>query len=183
MSSLSILSWNVRGIMSSTISLCELLNLTNCDVAVICEHKLKCQTIQYLDTIDNNYLNVHRVSDDCGVNHYGKSGVAILYKRQLSFCIKEVDGIISDRIVGIELKTKSQGSVFIFSVYLPSDSSITEYRDTLNTINGIYTTYQQYGQIIFAGDFNGSYRRSDRNRCNVYKSNALTDFIDSNYTS
>ena len=180
MCSLSILCWNVRGIMSSTVSLCELLNVTDCDIAVLCEHKLKDQTINFLNSIDNKYTNVHKVSEDCGTYHYGKAGVAIMFKKNLSFNVTEVEGITSDRIVGLELKSQSYGSVFIFSVYLPAESGIIEYRETLDIINSICTVYQQYGHVVIAGDFNASHRLIDKGKTNTYKSIALSNFIDSN---
>ena len=39
MSSLTVLSWNVRGIMSSTVCLSNLVKATDCDICVISEHK------------------------------------------------------------------------------------------------------------------------------------------------
>jgi hypothetical protein len=45
MSSLTVLSWNVRGIMSSTVCLSNLVKATDCDICVISEHKIKMFTL------------------------------------------------------------------------------------------------------------------------------------------
>jgi hypothetical protein len=45
MSSLTVLSWNVRGIMSSTVCLSNLVKATDCDICVISEHKTKMFTL------------------------------------------------------------------------------------------------------------------------------------------
>lgn len=54
-----VLTWNVRGAMSSTMCLSSLLDNTKCDIAVISEHKLKNQHNgkMYLDTIHNEYFS------------------------------------------------------------------------------------------------------------------------------
>ena len=56
-------------------------------------------------------------------------GAAILYKRSLQFSINEMHNLDSERIVGIELKGQSFGSIFIFGVYLPSNENIDQYKD------------------------------------------------------
>lgn len=55
MSSLTVLSWNVRGIMSSTVCLSNLVKATDCDICVISEHKLKPRCLPYINTIEQGY--------------------------------------------------------------------------------------------------------------------------------
>lgn len=82
----SILTWNVRGIISSSISLSQILNNTNCDVAIICEHKLKPTSIQYLDSINSRYSSYVHIDTDYSQNNsvkpylrfVGKGGVEIM---------------------------------------------------------------------------------------------------------
>lgn len=93
MSTLNILTWNVRRIMSSSNFLAQLLDTANCDIAIICEHKLKPPNSGYLDTKDHKYSsNVHIESDPSHVGpqnqcerFVGKSGLEMMYRKELRF--------------------------------------------------------------------------------------------------
>ena len=87
-----ILAWNVRGAMSFTLCLSSLLDKTNCDVAIISEHKLKNQNIgkMYLDSIHKDYLSILKIDVNESYSeqkvclmHIGKDGVAFLIKNHL----------------------------------------------------------------------------------------------------
>ena len=58
--SLTILTWNVRGIMSSPLCLSNLLLVTACDIAIICENKLKLSSVSYINSIDTIYHSVSK---------------------------------------------------------------------------------------------------------------------------
>lgn len=58
MCTLKVLSWNVRGIMSSTLCLSNLMISSNCDVCIVSEHKLKDASLDYLNTIERGYKSV-----------------------------------------------------------------------------------------------------------------------------
>ena len=118
----NILTWNIRGAMSSAGSLSLLLNKHDIDIACISEHKLKPNCVHFLDTLHSSYKS-YTICENIHLNaKCGKGGVCILYKKQLSFSITELTGIESSRIAGVKL-TIADGSstpTFIFSVYLPS---------------------------------------------------------------
>uniref|UniRef100_A0A8W8LUB3 WSC domain-containing protein n=1 Tax=Magallana gigas TaxID=29159 RepID=A0A8W8LUB3_MAGGI len=61
-----ILTWNVRGAMSSTLCLNSLLDNTHCDIAVISGHKLKNQHNgkMYLDSIHKDYLSIVKIDEN-----------------------------------------------------------------------------------------------------------------------
>ena len=126
LSCLKLLTWNVRGIMSSTLCLSNLLKETNCDICIISEHKLKEKSLQYLSTIEQGYNSIGKADflPNSYNAHHGKGGIAILYKNTLQFAVNEIFDTESQRIVGIELKSSSSGSIFIFGAYLPSDESL-----------------------------------------------------------
>ena len=109
MSSLTVMSWNVRGIMSSTVCLSELINLFKCDICIVSEHKLKERSLRYLSTIERGYNCICKADDipDNYSAYHGKGGIAILYKSTLQFHINEIYDTNSERIVGIELKKAS----------------------------------------------------------------------------
>ena len=86
----------------------------------------------------------------------GKGGVAILYRKNLSFSIREIPCYDSNRIIDIELKTSNGSNLYILGVYLPSDSNINSYAQELNMLENLYSHYLNYGKVIIAGDFNAS---------------------------
>lgn len=179
MLSLNILLWNVRGIMSSTVCLINLMKSSNCDIAIICEHKLKPQYLNYMSSIDTNYISVSKGDKlNTGYNCYhGKGCVSILYKKTLQFSINELYEINSDRIVGLELKNQTYGSLFVFGTYLPSDNVLDNYRHELNVLDELYTYYSIYGKVLIAGDLNASCLPKDIGRTNNMKSKALFEFV------
>ena len=111
MCTLKVLSWNVRGIMSSTLCLSNLMIRSNCDVCIVSEHKLKDASLDYLNTIERGYKSVAKAEilpPDYKAYH-GKGGIAILYKKSLQFSVNVIEETGSNRIVGIELKNSHMG--------------------------------------------------------------------------
>lgn len=107
-----ILTWNVRGAMSSTLCLNSLLDNTHCDIAVISEHKLKNQHNgkMYLDSIHKDYLSIVKIDENDtyttpNVYFIGKGGVAILIRKSLVYTMKEIK-IDSKRVIGVEVQCK-----------------------------------------------------------------------------
>ncbi|CAG2243072.1 unnamed protein product [Mytilus edulis] len=90
---------------------------------------------------------------------------------------EEITETNSDRIVGVELKNKSFGSIFIFGVYLPADGSIDNYRQELNALDDLYTYYINYGKVVVAGDFNASCINKNLQFTNTTKSKELQNFV------
>ncbi|CAC5396961.1 unnamed protein product [Mytilus coruscus] len=179
MSSIKLVAWNVRGIMSSTICLSKLLKDSDCDICVISEHKLKERSLDYLSTIKKRYNCISKADAlPRGYNAYhGKGGIAILYKTSLQFSVNELCDINSSRIAGIELKNQSYGSLFIFGAYLPSDDSIENYKSEINTLDTLYSYYSTYGNCIIAGDLNASCLGKDISTSNSSKSKELLKFV------
>jgi exonuclease III len=185
MSSLTVLSWNVKGIMSSTVCLSNLVKATDCDICVISEHKLKPRCFPYINTIEQGHECISKADTLPDIYNacHGKGGVAILYKSALQFYVLEISDINSERIVCIELKHHSYGSLFIFGVYLPSDESIEAYKHELNILDSLCTYYSNFGNVIIAGDLNASCQVQEHDRSNKYKSIELTKFIDRQFLS
>lgn len=183
MSNLKVLSWNVRGIMSSTVCLSELICKTNCDICVISEHKLKEKSLRYLSTIEKGYNCISKADILCDnyAAYHGKGGIAILYKDSLQFNVVELLDIASTRIIGIELKNQSNKSLFILGTYLPSDESIDNYKNELNILESVYTYYSNYGNVIISGDLNASLLSKDIGKTNQFKSKELLKFVQRNH--
>ena len=91
----SIMSWNVRGIISSTMCLSSLLEPVDCDIVVISEHKLKSESAMYLDSIHRDYFSITKIDQSTNdpspvtPNFVGKGGVAFMIKKSLQFCVKD----------------------------------------------------------------------------------------------
>jgi len=102
--SLTILTWDVRGFIASTLCLSNLLLVTDCDIAIICENKLKLNSLSYMNSIDTRYHSVSktdRFNDLFNCTH-GKGGILVMYQSSLQYLVKEMVDTNSDRIVGIE---------------------------------------------------------------------------------
>ena len=180
MNHISILEWNVRGIMSSSMCLSKLLNDKNIDIALINEHKLLPYNNSFIDSIDKKFIALTKC--DTSVEQYGmlkcgKAGVSIMYHKRFSAYIEHVD-IDSDRIIGIKLVGFSNKPYFIFSVYLPASNNIENFKDELGTLNDVTNFYSEKGYVIVGGDMNASL--ADNQNINIAKSKLLRTFIENN---
>ena len=60
---LTILAWNARGMMSSTLCLTKLLESSNCDICVVGEHKLMPSSLSFFDYVDTSYSSVAKTDE------------------------------------------------------------------------------------------------------------------------
>lgn len=72
------MTWNARGLMSSTMCLANLLREYDCDFVVLSEHKLPPMYSKYLNSVDNNYLSFTKCESQTGNELHGKAGISIL---------------------------------------------------------------------------------------------------------
>jgi len=106
MSVLTLMTWNVTGIMSSLCYLNDALEKNTVDICGISEHWLQFPQNSYiLDCISPNY-SVHAVCDS-SLNVYnkrnvGKGSVALMWRKHNQIIPLQTD---DDRIVGIQLQT------------------------------------------------------------------------------
>lgn len=98
-----IISWNVRGVMSSTLSLSNTLDLCKPDVAIICEHKLSTYNFSFLDTIHSEYTAFPKDTGHDGCNY-----VSFLVKKSLLFSVSFVNQYSKDRIIVLEINTSNK---------------------------------------------------------------------------
>lgn len=153
---LNIVSWNVRGIMSSSVCLSNLLEYSNCDIAILSEHKLKHSNANYLDTIHPNYSSfVHldsETSNATRVSSYprflGKGGISIMFKKDIEMSISEIPDIDSSRLIAVELKRINQRPLYIIGVYLPSENDMQHYLSELSMLETIFNHLCSLGDVI-----------------------------------
>ena len=179
---ISLLTWNVRGVMSSAACLSNLLEYSACDIAMICEHKLFNHSIKFLDSIDSEFSCYANCDTTINVrtSRCGKGGVAILYRKKLEFQVSPIEINNSERIIGMEVKYNQGQSLYIFSVYLPASSNMDEYRYEMNILKDYVTLYSGYGKVVVGGDFNASIVESDLHRTNTSKSVEFSNLIINN---
>ena len=174
---LNILTWNERGIMSSAYCVSKLLDLTDCDFALLCEHKLLPHSLHFMDTINQIYIG-YTTNDFTldGLTTYsrGKGGVSILYKKELRSYTHRLD-IRHDKIIGVQVHTIVARPLFVFCAYLPPENDVSAYRAVLQDIHDLYTYYKQYGNVLIGGDFNASCKQEPRTNAN--KSIELRNFL------
>lgn len=154
----NILTWNVRGAMSSAGSISNLLDTYDIDIACISEHKLKSPSATFLDTLHSSYRSIC-VCEQVDLNaKCGKEGVSIMFKKSLSFAVQELRNIKSTRLTGIKLTSVESTIVtpiYVLCMYLPSANyTFDDYIECLTELQSIYDMYSNDGFIILCGDAN-----------------------------
>lgn len=86
---LKLMTWNVRGLMSSTMCLANLLRDTDCDFVILSEHKLPQMYSNYLDSVDNKYFSFTKCESQISNELHGKSGVSIMIKSHSCLVLKK----------------------------------------------------------------------------------------------
>ena len=93
-----VMSWNVRGIISSTLCLSSLLDSVDCDIVVLSEHKLKSDFTTYLDSIHKDFFSFVKIDNALQENFHtssthqfiGRGGVAFMIKNHCNFVCKKL---------------------------------------------------------------------------------------------
>ena len=159
----NILTWNVRGIMSSASSLSKLLDDKNIDIAFISEHKVREQQDTFLNSVHSIYSAFTLCDASVGPSaRCGKGGVAIMYRKSCQFTISPLNIHINDIVVGIQIDCKYLRPIYAFSLYLPSvNYSYEDYAECIDSLQVLYDTFSESGLrlVLFCGDFN----------CDIYK--------------
>lgn len=105
---LSILSVNVRDIMSSSLCLSSMIDRVKCDIAIISEHKRKPNNASYLDSIHPDYKTYTQIESTDTSKHcshfLGKGGIAIMYKKELELSICKITDFDFSRIIWLDIK-------------------------------------------------------------------------------
>lgn len=144
--------WNCSGAYSSFGYLKQLLQTT--DILAVSEHWLYCDSVSFLDSLDENFECFARCSKLNDLNlrwRRGQGGVAIFWRRTLD-CQNLSGG--NDRLVAIKLKGTL--NLVICSVYFPSSNrSLTEFKKTLDDVEQFYYEQKANGTtVVIMGDFN-----------------------------
>ena len=152
MNKVNIASWNATGIMSSASYANDFLKREVFIFLGCHQHNL-----HFLQAIHSNY-NCFGVSDNDlktpSNRKVGKGGVALLWHRSLDHQVSPLD-IDSDRICGVQYRVSQSLHFYILQVYAPSSNHpIQEFRDFIDYLYIIISTYWQNGVVVMMGDFN-----------------------------
>lgn len=154
---LTLMTWNVTGIMSSSSYLCDILQSDRIDICGISEHWLYEHDHHFMDCINSQYFSYTKSDVDLrlpGNRRVGKGGVAIMWNKRLHSSITPLD-IDDDRVIGIQFEISTDVYMYIFQVYLPSSNhSINYFKEYIDVIFDLYSQYCNKGVVIFIGDFN-----------------------------
>ena len=172
---LKVLSWNVRGIMSSALCLSNILDYSRPDVSIICEHKLSNYNVSFLNTIHMDYTS-YPCSGINGINNT----VSFLVKKDLIHSVNFIEEYSNDRVILLELTQTVSQSVYICGVYLPYDNDVDYFKSYLDHIYDIMSLYSDKGVVVLAGDFNARAFETPYSFAQKFKSQTLTDFINHN---
>ena len=178
---INILAWNVRGVISSGNCLSSLLDNCKCDIAIISEHKLTFQSYPFLESMHSKYSPVPQIINSLSsLSENTKPPlVCLLIKKDLMFSVSEIKGIDNDRIIGVELRGKTNNTVplFIFGVYLPANNDSVQYKNCVDTLCDLEAYYSNKGRVIISGDMNAKFNETSNGYIQKQKSKILTSFI------
>ena len=176
---LSIRTFNCRGAMSSCLYIQELLESS--DILCLQEHHLLYENVNFLSTLDNDYLCFARCDSRVSTNGtiIRQGGIAILWKTSLSHVITPLSELGDNRIQGIRICEPGKATIFLFNVYLPSANHVySNYESCLHDLIDIYSYYSNEGIVILAGDFNTAFRLGQRAHVRQYGDRRRTDLFE-----
>lgn len=160
---LNMLTWNVTGIMSSSLYLAKALKAHDISICGISEHMLKPETVCFLESIDNDYnclatvdFSLHPVF----TNRIGKGGVCLLWHKRLDNIVEPLQiEPPDDRIIGIKVTLSDNEILYVFQVYLPTTRYTVElYQNYIDKLCELSSSYGSLGRVVIMGDFNGHFK-------------------------
>ena len=84
----------------------------------------------------------------------GKGGVALMWHKSLNNSITTLD-IDSDRMCGIQYRICSNRYIYFIQVYAPcSNYPVSIYRDFVDLLQTVISTYTDHGIVVVMGDMN-----------------------------
>ena len=168
--------------MSSAYCLSDMLDKHCIDIALLTEHKLLPRSQHFLTSINSEFYSYNTCDskfDNFGVVRCGKAGTAILVRKSLNTIVSQINNINNDRIIGIEIRKNNHVPIFMFCIYMPSDSDMNFYNDVLCDVQALYAFYCKLGTVVLAGDFNAQLDTEPRCIPNQ-KSKLLSAFVQRN---
>ena len=157
MSNLIFATWNATGVMFSASYAGKLLTSERIHIFGISEHWLNSSNLHFLQSIHKDYQSYGVIDRDNylpGRRPMGKGGVAFMWHKSLNNSITTLD-IDSDRMCGIQYRICSNRYIYFIQVYAPcSNYPVSIYRDFVDLLQTVISTYTDHGIVIVMGDMN-----------------------------
>ncbi|CAG2210176.1 unnamed protein product [Mytilus edulis] len=137
--------------------LSEVLRNNDIDICALSEHWLRSYQLHILDSIDSNFVSISKGVDESNIESLrvnDRSGVAFLVSKVIYPYTSVID-CNNSRFLGIEVNIPNCETFFAFCAYLLASShSIDFFREHVEYMFELYTTYQEIGTVVLLGDFN-----------------------------
>ena len=162
MSNLIFATWNATGVMSSASYAGKLLTNERIHILGISEHRLNSSNLHFLQSIHKDYQSYGVIDRDNylpGRRPMCKGGVALMWHKSLNNSITTLD-IDSDRMCGIQYRICSNRYIYFIQVYAPcSNYPVSIYRDFVDLLETVISTYTDHGIVIVMRDMNAHLQR------------------------
>ena len=148
--SINILSWNIRGIMHGTATLCKYLD--TCDIIGVTEHWLSDRNRDFIGSLDDRF--------DCAVktqptvSSRGAGGIALLYRKTLTDNIELIDTYINCSLA-VTLRIDGFKPITVVCARLPSTNvSAADYQEECSKLFDLYDRCNFNSYVFLIGDLN-----------------------------
>ncbi|XP_033756185.1 uncharacterized protein LOC117338930 [Pecten maximus] len=133
--------------------------LRNVDIAVVTEHWLPPEQLNFLESIDSNFRSFGRSDNRIPIDieqrsHFrGCGGIAVLWRNHLKVTPLLSEG--SDRVIVVAVQLHDKSFLYVIGALLPSTNRpLYEYQEALECVSDLFDRYSEQGQIIILGDLN-----------------------------
>ena len=156
---INLVTWNATGLMSSAGYLCKVLQSHEIDFCGVAEHWLSSNSSNFINSLSSNYNSIVVIDNNYKNRNskMGRGGVALMWNRKHDNNVSQLF-IDDDRIAGIQFDVNDGSFLFIFQVYLPcTNYPASFYKQYIEKLYNIWSTYSSHGSVIFMGDFNAKF--------------------------
>ena len=152
-------TYNCRGWNNGCVTISDFID--SFDLCFIQEHWLLTDQLHLLSSFHADFSAVSVSGVKIGEFVCGRpyGGCAILYRSSFSPCITPLNST-SNRFCALKIQDNSGTSILLVNVYMPSQSSPSDYLDTLGVLEGFIESYQCDVSVI-VGDFNVDFSRDN----------------------
>ena len=119
--------------------------------------KINLHNFKFLNTLQSQYYTLSDFNSEL-TPEKDKIRVTFSIRKPQAHAISQISDIENDCIVGIKtMQNEITPSLFLFVVYLPSDTDISSNGKCYYYMNTLFMYYSNYGHVNFVGDFHSQY--------------------------
>ena len=148
--SINILSWNIRGIMHGTATLCKYLD--TCDIIGVTEHWLSDRNRDFIGSLDDRFDCA--VKTQTTISNRRAGGIALLYRKTLTDNVELID-TDSNCSLAVTLRIDGFKPITVVCARLPSTNvSAAEYQEECSKLFDLYDRCNFNSYVFLIGDLN-----------------------------